>query len=100
MKETPSDVSLIALLTTRPSKSSTEERGKTLRRKTDEQQNEISDRCVCACTVLTGDGTKVQVVSDHLLELVVQGAFLELQAEVMAQVRVQHFTCGDTINST
>lgn len=38
--------------------------------------------------VLTGDGTKVQVVSYHLLELVVQGAFLELQAEVMAQVRV------------
>lgn len=38
--------------------------------------------------VLTGDGTEVQVVSYDLLELVVQGAFLELQAEVMAQVRV------------
>lgn len=38
--------------------------------------------------VLTGDGTEIQVVSYHLLELVVQGAFLELQAEVVAQVRV------------
>lgn len=43
------------------------------------------NRYVC---VLTGNGTEVQVVSYHLLELVVQGSFLELQAEVVAQIRV------------
>lgn len=40
------------------------------------------------CVVLTGNGAQVQVISDHLLELVVQRAFLELQAEVMTQIRV------------
>lgn len=43
--------------------------------------------------VLTGDGAQVEVVPYDLLELVVQRALLELQAEVVAQVRVQYFTC-------
>lgn len=42
--------------------------------------------------ILTGDGAKVQVVSDHLLEFMVQGAFLELQAEVVTQISIQHLT--------
>lgn len=42
--------------------------------------------------LLTGNGTQVQVVSDHLLELMVQGALLKLQAEVVMQVNVQHLT--------
>lgn len=45
-----------------------------------------------AAKVLTGDGAEIQVVPDHLLELVVQGAFLELQAEVVTQISIQHLT--------
>lgn len=42
--------------------------------------------------LLTGNGAQIQVVPDHLLELMVQGALLELQAEVVTQISVQHFT--------
>lgn len=42
---------------------------------------------------LTWDGAQVEVVPYDLLELVVQRALLKLQTEVVAQVRVQHFTC-------
>lgn len=42
--------------------------------------------------LLTGNGAQVQVVPDHLLELVVQGALLKLQAEVVMQIGVQHLT--------
>lgn len=43
---------------------------------------------------LTWDGAQVEVVSYDLLQLVVQRALLKLQTEVVAQVRVQHFTCN------
>jgi len=42
--------------------------------------------------LLTGNGAQVQVVPDHLLELVVQRALLKLQAEVVTQISVQHLT--------
>lgn len=42
--------------------------------------------------LLTGNGAQVQVVPDHLLELMVQGALLKLQAEVVTQVGIQHLT--------
>lgn len=42
--------------------------------------------------VLTGDGAQVEVVPYDLLELMVQRTLLKLQTEVVAQVRVQHFT--------
>lgn len=45
--------------------------------------------------LLTGNGPQVQVVPDHLLQLVVQGALLELQAEVVTQIRVQHLPCRE-----
>lgn len=47
------------------------------------------------CGILTGNSAQVQVISDHLLELVVQRAFLELQAEVVTQICVQHLTCRE-----
>lgn len=46
--------------------------------------------------VLTGDGAEVQVVPDDLLQLVVHRALLEAQAEVAAQVLVQHAPCRHT----
>lgn len=49
--------------------------------------------------LLTGNGSQVQVVPDHLLELVVQGALLKLQAEVVTQISVQHLTCREEENS-
>lgn len=42
--------------------------------------------------LLTGNGTQVQVVPNHLLELMVQGALLKLQTEVVTQISIQHFT--------
>lgn len=45
--------------------------------------------------LLTGNGAQVQVVPDHLLELVVQRTFLELQAEVVTQVCIQNLACGE-----
>lgn len=42
--------------------------------------------------LLTGNGAQVEVVPDHLLELVVQGALLKLQAEVVMQICIQHLT--------
>lgn len=45
--------------------------------------------------LLTGNGAQVQVVPDHLLELVVQRTFLELQAEVVTQVCIQHLACEE-----
>lgn len=42
--------------------------------------------------LLTGNGAQVQVVPNHLLELMVQGALLKLQAEVVTQISIQHFT--------
>lgn len=44
--------------------------------------------------VLTRDGAKVEVVPYDLLELVIQRALLELQTEVVTEVRVQYFTCN------
>lgn len=55
-------------------------------------QTERGDRSVW--TVLTGNGTQVQVVPDHLLQLVVQGAFLKLQTEVVTQISIQHLAWG------
>lgn len=60
---------------------------------------QISDRgrrvrCSWLWTLLTGDGAQVKVVPDHLLELVIQGALLKLQAEVVPQISVQHLTWG------
>lgn len=49
--------------------------------------------------ILTGNGSQVQVVPDHLLEFVVQGALLKLQAEVVTQISVQHLTCREEENS-
>lgn len=49
--------------------------------------------------VLTGNGSQVQVVPDHLLEFMVQGALLKLQAEVVTQISVQHLTCREEENS-
>lgn len=40
--------------------------------------------------ILTGNRAQVQVVPDHLLKLVVQGTLLELQAEVVMQIGIQH----------
>lgn len=48
--------------------------------------------------LLTGNGPQVQVVPDHLLEFMVQGALLKLQAEVVTQVSVQHLTCREGEN--
>lgn len=48
--------------------------------------------------VLTGNGSQVQVVPDHLLEFMVEGALLELQAEVVTQIRVQHLPCREEEN--
>lgn len=42
--------------------------------------------------LLTGNGAQVQVVPDHLLELMVQGTLLKLQAEVVTQIGIQHLT--------
>lgn len=49
--------------------------------------------------LLTGNGSQVQVVPDHLLEFMVQGALLKLQAEVVTQISVQHLTCREEENS-
>lgn len=51
-----------------------------------------------AAGLLTGDGSQVQVVPDHLLQFVVQGALLKLQAEVVTQISVQHLTCREGEN--
>lgn len=48
--------------------------------------------------LLTGNGSQVQVVPDHLLEFMVEGALLELQAEVVTQIRVQHLPCREEQN--
>lgn len=48
-----------------------------------------------AAAELTGNGAQVEVVPYDLLELVVQRALLKLQTEVVAQVRIQHFTCNN-----
>lgn len=45
--------------------------------------------------LLTGNGSQVQVVPDHLLQFMVQGALLKLQAEVVTQIGVQHLTCRE-----
>ena len=42
--------------------------------------------------LLTGNGAQVKVVPDHLLELMIQGALLKLQTEVVPQISVQHLT--------
>lgn len=42
--------------------------------------------------ILTRDGSQVEIVSDHLLELMVYRALLELKAQVMAQVFVDDFS--------
>lgn len=49
-------------------------------------------RCPRLWKLLTGNGAQVQVVPDHLLELMVQGALLKLQAEVVTQISIQHLT--------
>lgn len=51
-------------------------------------------RCLRLRKLLTGNGAQVQVVPDHLLELMVQGALLKLQAEVVTQISIQHLTWG------
>ena len=61
---------------------------------------DVSPGCVQEGVLLTGDGAQVQVVSDHLLQLVVQGTLLELQAKVVAQVRVQNFAGGERERGT
>lgn len=56
------------------------------------RQRERRLRCPRLWKLLTGNGAQVQVVPDHLLELMVQGALLKLQAEVVTQIRIQHLT--------
>lgn len=43
---------------------------------------------------LTGHSAEVEVVPDDLLQLVVQGAFLEAQAEVAAEVLIDDSPYG------
>lgn len=54
-----------------------------------------AETCCTERAVLTGDGAQVEVVPYDLLQLVVQRALLKLETEVVAQVRVQHFTCSN-----
>ncbi len=61
---------------------------------TSRAQTEREERLKCPWLwkLLTGNGAQVQVVPDHLLELMVQGALLKLQAEVVTQIGIQHLT--------
>lgn len=54
----------------------------------------VTIKAVVWYEVLTRDGAKVEVVPYDLLELVIQGALLKLQTEVVTQVCVQNFTCN------
>ena len=57
-----------------------------------EREREEAEALRCVEAILTGNGAQVQVVPDHLLELMVQGALLKLQAEVVTQISIQHLT--------
>lgn len=65
-------------------------RGGNKRRAQTERERQL--RCLRPWKLLTGNSAQVQVVPDHLLELMVQGALLKLQAEVVTQISVQHLT--------
>lgn len=42
--------------------------------------------------ILTRNSAQVEVVPDHLLEFMVEGTLLKLQAEVVTQISIQHLT--------